>query len=218
MEVLKKERILIVNYLKKLALTGLGGGGTSGNISIKSSAYNLLAISPSGVGYDELTWEMVPVVERNGNLITGNYKPSSEMPFHLEIYNTRSDVNAVVHTHSINAAAFSTLGFDLPALHYIIGYAGNKVPHVPYKTFGGEELASAIGDKIKDYNGVILGNHGVVAVGENIEIAFACAESIEFVSEIYFKTHNIPFTPNILSADEMSIVLEKFKTYGQGKN
>ena len=163
MDVLKEERIQIVKHLQKLERTGLGGGGTSGNISIKNHGYDLVAISPSGVSYDSINWEMVPVIDRTGKVISGNNHPSSEMLFHLKVYELREDLNSVVHTHSVNAAAFSTLGIDLPALHYIIGYAGDKVPCVPYKTFGGEELANLIGDKIKNYNGVILGNHGVVA-------------------------------------------------------
>lgn len=217
MDVLKEERIQVVKHLQKLEKTGLGGGGTSGNISIKNNGYDLIAISPSGVSYDSISWEMIPVIDRNGKIISGDNRPSSEFLFHLKAYELRKDVNSVVHTHSVNAAAFSTLGVDLPPLHYIIGYAGKKVPFVPYEVFGGEELASIIGDNIKNYNGVILGNHGVVALGDSIDTAYACAEAIEFVSEIYLKTHNMPLDPKVLSNEQMNVVLEKFKTYGQGK-
>ena len=218
MDVLKEERIKVVKHLQKLEITGLGGGGTSGNISIKNNGNDLIAISPSGVSYDSLNWEMIPVIDRNGKIISGSNRPSSEFLFHLKAYDIREDINSVVHTHSINAAAFSTLGVDLPPLHYIIGYAGDKVPFVPYEVFGGADLASLIGDKIKNYNGVILGNHGVVAVGESIDTAYSCAEAIEFVSEIYLKTNNMQLKPKVLSNEQMNVVLEKFKTYGQGKS
>ena len=216
MDIMQNERLKICHYLQMLEKTGLGGGGTSGNISIINRAYNLIAISPSGISYTDIKPSQIVIVDREGNTVNSQLRPSSELKFHLEIYNKREDLHSVVHTHSINASAYSTLGKELPAYHYIIGYVGKKVPFIKYSTFGGSELAQEIGKTLENFNGVILGNHGVVAAGDTIDRAYACAEAIEFVCEIYFKIKNLD-NVNILNDSQMEIVLEKFKSYGQGK-
>ena len=86
--------------------------------------------------------------------------------------------------------------------------------YIPYSTFGGDELAQRVGEVIKKYNGIILGNHGVIACGASLEQAYACAEAIEFVCKIYFKVKGEEGV-KILSNNEMNIVLDKFKKYGQ---
>jgi len=159
---------------------------------------------------------VIPVVGIDGTQKVSDYKPSSELCFHLNIYKERNDLRSVVHTHSVKAAAFSTLGRELPPLHYIIGYVGRSVPYVPYSEFGGNELAEDIKTKIKVANGLILGNHGVVACGDSIQRAYACAEAIEFVAEIYLSLGERINQAKILTSEQMSAVLEKFKSYGQG--
>ena len=208
---LQKERAEVLSYLQKMSKSGLSGG-TSGNISIKSIEENLLAISPSGKDYFEISVEDIVVVDFEGNIVECRSKPSSESLFHLELYKNREDIQAIVHTHSVNAAAYSCLGKDLPPVHYMIGFSGNKVPIVPYSVFGGQDLADLLVKHIGNYNGALLENHGVVAAGSNIRLAYACAESIEFVSEVYLKASQMG-EPKILSEDQMKRVIDKFKAY-----
>jgi L-fuculose-phosphate aldolase len=142
--------------------------------------------------------------------------PSSEIRFHLALFKHRADITAVVHTHQVYATTIACLNWELPAVHYLIGFSGNKVPLAPYATFGSEELSKNIVNSIGGYNACLMANHGLVTVGANIASAFAVAEEIELVSRLYYQTKCIG-SPVILSDEEMVVIDEKFKTYGQKK-
>jgi L-fuculose-phosphate aldolase len=207
---LKKERKDIVIFCQKLIQLNLTNG-MSGNISIRKD--DQIAISASGINYRDQTEEMVSIVDLEGKQIDGHCSPSSELDFHLAIYQERSDVQAIVHTHSRCATALACLGKELPAVHYMIGCVGEKVPLVPYRVFGSKELADSIKKKLKNYNGLLLENHGVIALGKSIEEALYCAENIEFVADVYLNAVSVG-TPKILDKKQMKTVIEKFKNYG----
>lgn len=208
---LKKEREQIVRYCRLMQARGLTRG-TGGNISIRSGEF--LAISPSGVEYDTMTPDDVPVVDMEGNVVYGSLAPSSELLMHLACCKKRPDIAAVVHTHSTFAATLACLERPLPPIHYLIGYAGDHVPCIPYYPFGSRELADAAADAMTQ-NGLLLGHHGLLCVGPNIERAFAAAEEVEFVAELYCRTESLggaaPLTP-----EQMADAAARFQTYGQG--
>lgn len=210
---LEQERNRIIHFGKKLATSNLTTG-TGGNLSIANRKENLAAISPSGIDYFQIRPENVAVVNMAGEIQDGNSKPSSELGFHLELYNTRTDVQAVVHTHSVYATTIACLHWELPAVHYLVGFSGNKVPLAPYATYGTKKLAHNVVEGIGSYNAVLLANHGLVTVGANIDAAFATAEEIELVAQVYYQAKNVG-QPVVLPDEEMEIVIEKFKKYGQ---
>ena len=210
---LEQERNRIIHFGKKLATSNLTTG-TGGNLSIANRKENLAAISPSGIDYFQIRPENVAVVDMAGEIQDGNNKPSSELGFHLELYNTRTDVQAVVHTHSVYASTIACLHWELPAVHYVVGFSGNKVPLAPYATYGTKKLARNVVEGIGSYNAVLLANHGLVTVGANMYAAFATAEEIELVAQIYYQAKNVG-QPVVLPDEEMEIVIEKFKKYGQ---
>lgn len=208
MMMLAKERAAIAEYGRKLITDGLVKG-TGGNISISDPDKKYLAISPSGQPYFDINPEDVIVVDFEGNQIEGTTKPSSELSFHLGLQKLRPNIHSVVHTHSIYATTIACLGWELPAVHYLIGFAGSRVPCAPYATYGTQELADLICATIGDNNAVLLANHGLVAVGYTISQAFAVAEQVEYVAQLYYQTRSIG-TPNILTEDQMDDVLRKF--------
>jgi len=210
---LEQERNRIIHFGKKLATSNLTTG-TGGNLSIANRKENLAAISPSGIDYFQIRPEKVAVVNMAGEIQDGNSKPSSELGFHLELYNTRTDVQAVVHTHSVYASTIACLHWELPAVHYLVGFSGNKVPLAAYATYGTKKLARNVVEGIGSYNAVLLANHGLVTVGANMDAAFATAEEIELVAQIYYQAKNVG-QPVVLPDEEMEIVIEKFKKYGQ---
>ena len=110
--------------------------GTGGNLSMLDRKSGRVAVSPSGIEYGALQPDDVVLTDLDGNIIDGDCKPSSELGFHLTLYNQRSDVRAVVHTHSPYAPTIACLGWEIPAVHYLVGFAGKKVPIAPYATFG----------------------------------------------------------------------------------
>ena len=211
---LKEERNLLVDYGKKLITAGLTKG-TGGNISVFNKREGLMAISPSGMDYFETKPEDIVLMNLEGKIVDGLRKPSSEWRMHLIFYQNREDVKAVVHTHSMFATTIATLHWDVPPASYLIAYAGKKVPCAPYATFGTQEIADAAYNTMgKEYNAVLLANHGLIAVGPDMPSAFGIAEIIEMVCEIYYRAKCVG-EPTILSDDEMDLMLEKFKTYGQ---
>jgi len=212
---LEAERKAVVRFGLKMVESGLTTG-TGGNLSIIDRNSGRVAVSPSGIEYAGLQPEDVVLTDLDGNILDGDCKPSSELGFHLSLYRQRQDVQAVVHTHSPYATTMACLGWEIPAVHYLVGFAGKKVPLAPYATFGTPELAGNVAENIGEYNALLLANHGLLAVGRNIDAAFAAAEEIEFVARIYYQTKSVG-KPVILPEDEMEKVVEKFKTYGQKK-
>ncbi|GBC59995.1 fuculose phosphate aldolase [Desulfonema ishimotonii] len=210
---LEAERNAVVEFGNKMVASRLTTG-TGGNLSLLNREEGLFAISPSGIEYADLTPADVVVMNMDGQVADGQRKPSSEQNFHLALYRKRADICAVVHTHSVYATTMACLHWEIPAVHYLVGFSGKKVPLAPYATFGTGELARNVTASIGDYNAVLLANHGLVAVGNNMPTAFAAAEEIELVAQIYYQTR-CAGAPKILSDEEMDPVLEKFRTYGQ---
>lgn len=210
---MQKQREAIVRYGRKMITSQLTTGA-GGNLSILDRASGQVAISPSGIEYFDLQPQDVVITDLDGQVLDGQYKPSSELGFHLALYRQRPDVNAVLHTHSVYATTMACLGWEIPAVHYLVGFSGHKVPLAPYATFGTEELARNVADGIGAYNAVLLANHGLVAVGSDLSRAFNTAEEIELVARIYYQTKSVG-NPVILPETEMERVLEKFATYGQ---
>ncbi len=212
---LEQEREAIVTFGRKLITSQLTTG-SGGNLSVINREANLIAIKPSGVDYYEMQPQDVVVMTPEGRIVEGDKKPSSEVNFHLGLLQARPEVNAVVHTHSVYATTIACLNWELPAVHYLVGFSGNKVPLAPYATFGTQALADHIVAAIGQYNACLMANHGLVTVGPNLATAFAAAEEIELVARIYYQARCIG-NPVILSDEEMAVVVEKFKTYGQKK-
>ena len=206
-----QEKEQVVRYGKKLIDRRLTTG-SGGNISVYNREKNLVAISPSGLDYYETTPEDIVILDMDGNLVEGKHRPSSEAGMHLAFYKNRADVSGIVHTHSKFATAIACMGWELPAVHYLIGMAGHRVKCTGYATYGSDELAKKALETIGDSNAVLLANHGLIALGEDVDRAFSTAEHLEFVSEVYYLTKTLG-TPNILSDENMDEVMKKFGTY-----
>lgn len=206
-----QEKEQVVRYGKKLIDRRLTTG-SGGNISVCNREKNLVAISPSGLDYYETTPEDIVILDIDGNIVEGKHRPSSEAGMHLAFYKNRADVSGIVHTHSKFATAIACMGCELPAVHYLIGMAGHRVKCTGYATYGSDELAKKALETIGDSNAVLLANHGLIALGEDVDRAFSTAEHLEFVSEVYYLTKTLG-TPNILSDEDMDEVMKKFGTF-----
>ena len=214
--ILEKEREQVIEYSLKLLSEGLTNG-TAGNVSIFNREKGLVAISPTGVNYSELTPEMISVVDLNGELIEG-LKPSSELEMHMILYRNREDVNAVIHTHPVYTTVLACLREDLPAIDYMIAVTGaTKVRCAEYASYGTKELAENAYKSMGSSLAVILANHGLTTAGKDIANAFNITVQVEYISNLYIKARNIG-EPIILPDNEMNSMLERFKTYGQIKS
>ena len=214
--ILEKEREQVIEYSLKLLSEGLTNG-TAGNVSIFNREEGLVAISPTGVNYSELTPEMISIVDLDGKLIEG-LKPSSELEMHMILYRNREDVNAVIHTHPVYTTVLACLRQDLPAIDYMIAVTGaTKVKCAEYASYGTKELAENAYKAMGSSLAVILANHGLTTAGKDIANAFNITVQVEYISNLYIKARNIG-EPIILPVNEMNSMLERFKTYGQIKS
>ena len=214
---LETERRKVVRY-GRLLLERKLTTGTGGNLSVFNREKELMVISPSARDYQEIEPEDTVVMNLEEEVIAGSSRPSSEYQLHLLVYRERSDVSAVVHTHSVNATAVSCLNKEIPPLHYLIGFAGDKLPRAEYALFGTRELAeNAVYALGSSYNAVLLDNHGLLAVGSSLQQAFQAAEMIEYVAELYVKCRSMG-KPALLSEAQMKKVGEKFEAYRQGSS
>lgn len=206
-----EQREQVVRYARLLIERGLTRG-TGGNISVRQD--ELVAITPSGVAYASMTAEDIVVVDLAGRVVEGTLRPSSECGMHLACYRTERAFGAVVHTHSPFATTLACMQRELPPIHYLIGYAGGTVPCIPYYPFGSDELAEAAAAGMAGRNAVLLGNHGLLTAGADLDYAFSVAEETEFVAELYYRTELLGGGRMLCDAD-MEEALRRFTVYGQ---
>jgi L-fuculose-phosphate aldolase len=205
-------RMAVADSAKAMASQGLAGG-TSGNVSAKTSDGHI-AITPTGVAYDKMTEEDVCVVDSEGGLVVGNLRPSSELPMHTGVYETRPDIGAIVHTHSLYATAFAVAARPISAVHYVIATMGDEIPVVPYELYGSEALAQAVAPIAANHMGMLLQNHGVLALGRDVQQALYHAQTIEYLAQLQLLAEQVG-TLQVLGAAALEDVRERFKGYGQ---
>ena len=210
---LQKEREMIVAYGKRMLSAGLTRG-TGGNLSIYDRNLELMAITPSGIPYEEIEAEDIMIMKLDGTIVEGNKTPSSEHAMHEIVYRTREDVGAMLHVHSTFAVTLACLNEDLPAVDYMVAYSrGRSVKCAPYASFGTPDLAVNALKTMGNQNAVLLANHGMNVVGPDLPKAFAIAEQLEFCAELYVRARTIG-KPVILPDDEMDQMVERFKIAG----
>lgn len=186
--------------------------GTSGNIGVRCGP-NLL-VTPSGVPARQLTPRSMVLLAPDGQVLGGG-RPSSEWRFHRDILAARPDVNAVVHVHSPFATTLACLGLEIPPFHYMIAAAGGTtIRCAPYVLFGTQELSDHALAALRDRKACLLANHGMIALGRDLDEALAVCTEVESLCEQYWRARQLG-EPRHLSDDEMRLVLEKFKTYGR---
>jgi len=210
-------RAQAVAAMARLDALGLNRG-SSGNLSLRcaSGGADGMLITPTGFAAEELRPGDMVWVDADGE-VRGDWQPSSEWRFHQAVFARRSDVQAVVHTHSVHATALACLERELPPSHYMVAVAGaESVPCVPYATFGSEALATAVAQGLSDRNACLIAHHGLVAAGATLAQALRIAVEIEALCEVYLKALAVA-EPRRLSAAQMAEVLEKFRTYGRSR-
>ena len=214
MNKLKSETI---KYSKKLNSTNLSAL-RSGNISVrvKEKKIDGFYITPSGAKYSSLKSKDIVFVSLKGKFDKKKGIPSSEWRFHQDIYVNKKDAKAIVHAHSTCATAVSTHQKSVPAFHYMIGVAGGEdIKCTKYATFGTRKLSNNILSALKNRSACLIGNHGQIAFGENLDKAFELAQEVENICNQYINALRIGI-PKILSKKEMKIVLVKMKNYKKG--
>lgn len=201
----------LLHTTRQLNALGLNRG-TSGNASVRTADGFL--VTPSGLGIDQLSADDMVAMDLSGEVI-GAGSPSSEWRFHRDILAHRPEVNAVIHTHSTHATALSCLRRDVPAFHYMIAVAGGEdIRCAPYALFGTQALSDGALEALRDRRACLLANHGMIALGADLDEALALAVEVEALCEQYLLTLQVA-EPVVLNAAEMAEVIEQFKGYGK---
>lgn len=163
----------VVDYSQRLAQEGFLKG-TGGNVSIRVPDQKVLAITPSNQDYLALTAEDICVYTFEKEKIEGDLKPSIEMGFHIAVYQSRSEVGCMMHTHQDFASAIALINKPIPALFdEQVRFLGRSVEVIPYAPSGTGLLVKQVRKMMKNHhNAYIMKNHGVLCLGETPERAF----------------------------------------------
>ena len=156
------------------------------------------------------------VLDLQGNIIEGQYKPSSDTATHLYLYRNRPDLMGVVHTHSPFATAFAALGRPIPVYLTAMGDEfGGPVPCGRFALIGDEEIGKAILEVIGDSRAVLLKNHGVFTVGKTGEDAVKAAVIVEDIAHTVWIALQL-WIPDEISPEDVKKLHHRYThVYGQ---
>ncbi|MBL4613997.1 MAG: class II aldolase/adducin family protein [Magnetovibrio sp.] len=200
----------IIKTALSLNETGLSAGA-SGNVSARVEGGFL--ITPSGVKYHKLRAPDIVFMDMQGNA-SGDFVPSSEWRFHLDIYKQRRSAKAIVHAHPAYATALACLNKSIPAFLYMVAAAGGKdIRCCRYHPFGTPELSEAVLEALLGRKACLMSHHGLIAFGDNLEKALSLAVEVEVLAKQYQLVLQMG-EPELLSDKEMEDVLHRFWTYG----
>lgn len=190
---------------------------TSGNVSCRIPGTDYFAVTPSGMDYEQMAPEDICVLDLKGNRVDGGRRPSTEAPMHRATYLARTDVQAVVHTHSIYASAFACLGQDMPVISTELAMlVGGTIRCAPYSRAGTEEFAQTAVDTLGSEDlAVLFQNHGVMAVGRSLREAYSVAVGLEEAAMIYSLARQMGEPVVIPEAERRRMFREFRQSYGQ---
>jgi len=201
---------------------------TWGNVSARDFESGLVVIKPSGVDYATMKAEDMVVLDLDGNIVEGRLNPSSDTPTHLELYRRFPKVGGIVHTHSMNAVAWSQAGRGIPA--YGTTHADAFHSEIPcaraltkdeiendYELNTGRVIVETFADI--DYEAVpavLCKNHGPFTWGSTPEAAVKVAVTLEAVAEMAMKTERLAYSPE--GAEVPKYLLDKhyYRKHGEG--
>ncbi len=204
----------LVSISQQLVTLGLNKG-SSGNVSVRYKDEFL--VTPSGVAPNDMLAHMMVNMQFDGSHEQGK-KPSSEWRFHRDILQNRPEINVVIHTHSMFATTMACLHQDIPPFHYMIAVTGgDTIRCAPYALFGSQALSDGALIALKERKACLLANHGMIAMGADLEEALAVTVEVENLCEQYWRLLQVTASPPLLTEAEMHDVFQQFKGYGQWK-
>jgi L-fuculose-phosphate aldolase len=208
---LEKERAQLAAACHRVAAKGLVTG-TAGNLSIRAG--DQVVITPTGGVLEDLTPEMMTVIDLDGEIVEGDLAPTSETELHLLVYKS-SFAKAVAHAHGLASTAVACTHDELPVIHYSQLMLGGSVRTAPYATFGSPELAKNVVAALEGKTAALMANHGSVAHGQTIAAACETLEMLEWSCELYARALNLG-TPKLLTDEDLQKVIEAAMKRGYG--
>ena len=186
--------------------------GTAGNVSARAG--ELVAVTPTGAVLAELEAEQVVIVDLEGRIVHGDFAPTSEIELHLGAYR-RYGAGAVVHAHSPVGTALACVLDELPLIHYQMLALGGPIRVAPYATFGTPKLAKLTLDALEGRAAALMANHGMIAVGSDLDAAVDNALLLEWTSELYWRAASVG-RPRTLDAGHAQDFIDAIAARGYG--
>jgi L-ribulose-5-phosphate 4-epimerase len=189
---------------------------TGGNVSARDPETGMVVIKASGIRYEEMRLQHMVVVDIDGKLVEGGYKPSSDVYSHLYIYKSRPDVGGVVHTHSAYATAFAAVNKPIPVvLTAIADEFGGPIPCGGFALIGDDAIGKVVVDSIGKSPAVLLKNHGVFTIGKNAKAAVKAAVMTEDNARTVWLAMQIG-TPDVIPQEDVDKLHQRYtNVYGQ---
>jgi L-ribulose-5-phosphate 4-epimerase len=189
---------------------------TGGNVSVRDAKSGLVAIKASGIRYEDLTPKHMVVVDMEGRVVEGKFKPSSDVYSHLYIYKHRPDVFGVVHTHSRYATAFAAAGKPIPCVLTAMGDEfGGPIPCAGFALIGDEAIGKLVVESIGSSPAVLLKNHGVFTIGKDARAAVKAAVMTEDTAATVWMAMQIGDPQEIAPEDVKRLHDRYMNVYGQ---
>lgn len=165
--------------------------GAGGNVSARIRGTDHILITPSGISLGLVRPLDLIVVDMAGRTLQAprGMIPSTELPLHVATYRTRPDVGAIIHAHPPFATAFACRGQSLPLPAITGRVLLSEVPCIPYATSGTEDLGRVAGAALRRYQqsrGFLLRNHGILVVGDSVDVALDLADLVECTAKTAF--------------------------------
>lgn len=201
----------MVDICRKMNSSGINQG-TAGNLSVRTG--DSFLITPSSLPYDTMTPDDIVEMDFDGTYV--GRRPSSEWRFHRDILRERTDIDVVLHCHSLYATTLACHHKSIPAFHYMIGvFGGTTMRCAEYATFGTQELSDNAIRALKDRTACLLGQHGQISLGKTFEKALWTAIEVETIARMYVQALTLG-EPPILPDDEMERVMEQMRRMSYG--
>ncbi len=191
---------------------------TSGNISARDPATDLVVIKPSGLRFEDLTPASMVVTDLRGTVVDGDLAPSSDTASHCYIYRQMPGVHGVAHTHSRYATAFAVVGEAIPCVTTAMADEfGGEIPCAGFGLIGGEEIGALVVDALTGHRSpaALLRSHGVFTIGESAEAAVKAAVMTEDNAAIVWTARQLGDVLPIAPADIDRLYERYQNVYGQ---
>jgi L-ribulose-5-phosphate 4-epimerase len=213
-ETLRKEVLKTALQLPKYNLVWMAGG----TVSARDPETGFVVVTPSGLPYSELSPEDMCVTDIDNHMVDGKYRPSVAQNLWLGIFRARPDLNALVHSHSPYATAFSVINQSIPIITETqADWFNQPIPVVPYQHLEDDGFFTNPIVALGDGFAVLLGNHGTITVGKNLAHALERAVTLEEAAFTYSIAKSIG-TPLLLTQPQIIRSFDYYHNrYGQNQ-
>jgi L-ribulose-5-phosphate 4-epimerase len=191
---------------------------TAGNVSGRVPGADLMVIKPSGVSYDDLTPDNMIVCDLDGEVVEGDYAPSSDTAAHAYVYRQMPQVGGVVHTHSTYACAWAARGEPIPCvLTMMADEFGGEIPVGPFALIGNDDIGKGIVGTLSGHRSpaVLMRNHGPFTIGKDPKAAVKAAVMCEDVARSVHVSRQLG-EPLPIAQDDVDYLYDRYQNvYGQ---